>query len=236
MACVSSPELRDSDLIAYLDEHSSDDVTRHLDRCEHCRENLRRLVAEENRLTALLYRTVCPPSETLGEYHLNMLSGETAAAVSNHVATCPHCTSELAQLDTFMGALESELGFDVLERIQVLVARLISGGGAAGGHMVPALAGLRGEEDTGAYVYEAGAVQIVIHVQEEHSKHKKILGFISGVDAEDADAVLSTEGKRIASTSVDELNNFVVSGLVPDTYDIVITTDDVEIHVQGVTV
>lgn len=236
MACISPPELRDSDLLAYLDERSSDDVARHLDRCEHCRENLRRLAAEENRLTALLYRSLCPPSETLGEFHLNMLSGEAAAIVREHVDTCPHCTSELAQLSTFMGALESELDFGVIEQVKVLVARLLSGGGASG-QMTPALAGLRGEADAGAYVYEAGDAQIVLHVQDdEQTGRKKVLGFISGVDADGAEVILTQEADRIASTTIDDLNNFVVFGVTPGTYGIEILTGDVEIHIQGVTV
>lgn len=238
MGCISPPELRDSDLIAYLDDNSSDEVVRHLDRCEHCRENLRRLAAEEQRLAALLYRSVCPSSETLGEYHLGMLADEPASAVSEHVAGCTHCTEELAQLDDFMGALASDLEFGVIEQMKVLVARLISGGGA-GGQMAPALAGLRGGDD-GAYVYEAGDAQIVIHVQEgETPDHKTLLGLVSGIEAEPGERLqvhVWRDDEKIGAVPIDELDNFRIPDVPAGTYELIVHGADVEIHIQNVTV
>jgi anti-sigma factor RsiW len=101
MACVSPPEPADRDLLAYIDGEPDDRVAVHLEQCPHCRERAQHLARLQDILTAHLYRFNCPPPATLGEYHLGVLPGDRAAAVTQHLAECPRCGSEIAQLKDY---------------------------------------------------------------------------------------------------------------------------------------
>jgi anti-sigma factor ChrR (cupin superfamily) len=62
----------------------------------------------ENQLSKVLYRAFCPETLELGEYQLGMLSSKQANKIQTHLAECPHCRAELAQLKSFLKGLADD--------------------------------------------------------------------------------------------------------------------------------
>jgi anti-sigma factor ChrR (cupin superfamily) len=62
----------------------------------------------ENQLGKLLYRAFCPEPLELGEYQLGMLSSQQANKIQTHLAECPYCRAELAQLRSFLEELAND--------------------------------------------------------------------------------------------------------------------------------
>jgi hypothetical protein len=169
------------------------------------------------------------------------LQPDKAEAIRQHLAECPHCAQEVAQLQAYLGELAPDLAYSLSERIQVWVARLLAGGAELAsprtGALGPALAGLRGET-SGPYIYQAHDVQIVLEVQEdaEHTGCVVLLGLVTGIDPGGLEAHLWRAGSRVATQEVDELGNLALSGLEPGQYELILAGPEVEIHIQQVQV
>jgi len=245
MACVSPPELGDRTLLTYIDGEADSQVVAHVEQCPHCREKAHRLAHLQDRLTAQLYRLMCPPPRELGEFHLGLLPPAQASAVAQHLAKCPHCTRELAQLKDYLSELSPTLELGPLEqikeRLRVLVARLVSGGveGSPLGppSLAPAFAGVRGEEEE-PRCYQAEDVQIVIGIQEDAGQpgHKVFLGLVMGMEPSGVKAHLWQAERLVTTVEVDRLGNFVVPGLAPGSYELILSGPEVEIHIQDLEV
>lgn len=243
MPCEFPPELDDRSLLAYLDGEADRQVVAHLERCPHCRDRATRLAQLQSRLTAELYRLACPSTVELGEYHLGVLLPEQAEAVAHHVAECPHCSRELAQLEDYLAELAPALEPGPLERareqIRVLIARLLdrNSGTRPFGQpaMVPAYAGLRGDEEE-PLIFQAEDVQVVIQIQQdaERPERKTILGLVVGLgENRELEAHLWQAGQRVTVAAVDELGNFVMSDVVSGSYELILSGPEMEIHVQA---
>jgi hypothetical protein len=245
MTCVSPPELSDRELLAYIDGEADHQVVAHLERCPHCRQKSHHLARLQDCLTAQLYRITCPSAVELGEYHLGTLPHDQAAAVARHLAECPHCTREVAQLRDYLTELAPALELSPLERVKeqvrVLVARLVNGGLEAGllgqPALAPAYAGVRGEEGE-PYLYQADDVQIAIEVQDdaERPDRKVILGLVMGTEPDKVKAHLWQADQRVAVAPVDELGNFVIPDLVAGRYELILSGPEIEIHIQDLQV
>ena len=241
MNCVSPPELDDRQLMAYLDGVADNKVATHLERCPYCREKADHLARLQDRMTVRLYRLTCPSPTELGEYHLGLLSPAHATLVSQHLAECPHCTREVAQLKDYLRDLAPSVEFNPLERVKVLVARLARGGRWSGGTeraaLAPAFAGLRGAQEE-PYVYQVDDVQIAIEVQDdpEHLDRKSLLGLVTGLDAHGLTVHLWRAEQEAGTASVDEAGNFVISHLPPGSYELMLSGPEVEIHIQALEV
>jgi hypothetical protein len=241
MACTSPPELDDRELLTYIDGEADREVVAHLERCPRCRERARRLARLQGRLTAQLYRVTCPSPQALGEHQLGVLPPVEAEAIAIHVAGCPQCAREVAQLGDYMAELAPGLELSPLERakehVRVLVARLVSGGPGGGPLKLPALApayaGVRGEGE-GPYVYQADDIQVAIEVQEDAERpgRKVILGLIIGTQAGGVLVHLWQADQRVAEVPADELGNFVIPDLAPGSYELILSGPEVEIHIQ----
>ena len=243
MACVSPPELDDRTLLIYIDGEATPDTVAHLERCSHCRERAHRLARLQRRLTRLLYRIDCPSPLELGEYHLGMLPAVQMEAIGHHLEECPHCRQEIAQLEGYLADLAPTLQpgplEQAVERVRVLIARLVSGGMPGPMAMAPAYAGTRGDESGAPLVYQADDVQVIVEVEAdaERPDRKTVLGLVVGLDeASDFKAHLWQAGQRVTTTAVDELCNFVLPGLLPGEYELVLAGPKLEIHVQRVQV
>lgn len=240
MTCNLLPAPADKDLLEYLDGDGDSRIAHHLDQCPHCRERVAELARWQGRLTAHLYRFSCPTPLELGEYHLDLLDGDQAAAVTRHLEDCPRCSREVAQLKGYLGKLAPSLEpsplEQVKERARVLIARLVSGGG--GGligrpALAPAHAGLRGQEAE-PYLYEADEFQIAIQVRDdaEQPGRKAILGLAMGSEPSGGLAVVWQAHRRVTVVRVDELGNFVIPDLDPGSYELILSGPHVEVHIQ----
>ena len=245
MACVSPPELNDRQLLTYIDGEADHEVVAHLERCPHCRERARRLIRLHDHLMARLYRVACPPPVELGEYYLDLLPRDQAAAVAQHLLDCPHCARELAQLKGYLAELATaeEPGpvERIEERVRVLVARLLTGGMDAGlvgrPDLAPASVGVRGKEGE-PYFYQADEVQVAIEVQDDANRpgRKVVLGLVIGTEPGGLDVHLWRAARPVATVAVDELGNFCIADLAPGSYELILSGPEIEIHIQEVRV
>jgi hypothetical protein len=241
MACVLPQELADRELLAYLDGEAGHQVVAHLEQCPHCRERAEQLAQLQGRMTAELYRIMCPSTMELGEYHLGLLPGDQSATVTRHLTECPHCSGEVAQLKGYMGELAGDLEFNLQEQIRVLVAQLVGSGegrdrpGAP--TLAPAFAGVRGGEE-GPRLYQAGDAQIVIEVQDDASQpgRKALLGLIMGIETRELVGHLWLGDRPVAQAPVDELGNLAITNLAPDRYKLILKGPDLEIQIQDLDV
>jgi hypothetical protein len=195
-------------------------------------------------MTAQLYRITCPNSTELGEYHLGVLPVDRARAIAEHLAECPHCRREIAQLADYLAELEPSIGWDasaqrdaldqVVERVRVLVARLINGGPLGQPALAPAFASVRGEGQE-PLMYQAGEMQVMIEIEEDVDRpdHKTILGLVVGSEApQELEAHLWAGEQPLATVPVDELGNFVLSNVVCGSYELMLSGPKIDIHIQ----
>lgn len=233
------PQIDDAQLLAYLDGALDEEQAQLVEQTPQYRRRLRELAEQERQLAGRLYRATCPPPLHLGDYYLGRLPAGRRQAVARHLEECPHCAEEVAAVGRYLDALSADLEPGFLERVRILIARLVSGPGrgeAEAGPALgaPALAGVRGGERE-PFLYEAGAIQISLDVQEDGKRpgRRTILGLVLDDEADGWQADLWQEGERVAETEVDDLGNFVLSGLEPGGYDLIIGRADVEIHLQN---
>lgn len=243
MSCTSSPQLSDSVLLAHGDGLATSAVTEHIRQCPHCRQKAARLARLQEQLTGQLFRVACPAPEEVGEFQAGLLSRDPRAAIAQHLGECPHCALELEQLQAYLAELSPDLEIGPLERLKdrakVLVARLVPGGSMSQLQLAPAPMGIRGGE-AGPYIYQAEDVEVLLEVQEDAERPDRnvILGLVTGPDDTGRMQVtVVTAGKPattepIATTSVDELGNFVIPNLVPTAYDLMVSGPTLEIRIQ----
>lgn len=241
MAFEASPEPDDQDLLAYIDGEAGPEVQRHVESCPRCQARVRQLAVQQDRLRARLYRAQCPTPHELGEYHLGLLPPTLAKAVVRHLSGCPHCQREVDQLAAYLGELAPAVETGLLERVRegvrVLVARLLSAGPEIGSLGQPALApagvGIRGQERE-PRVYQAEGIQVVIGVQPDAGRpgSKVILGLVIGLDPREVKAHLWQANRLVDTAAVDELGNFCLAGLLPGTYELFLSSPELEIHIQ----
>ena len=235
MTCTFSSPLTEQSLLEYLDGQAPPEVVEHVAQCPFCADRAAELARFQSRLKALLYRMECPSSLALGEYALEMLPPSQASRVRAHVDRCPHCVQELAQMESFLDVpLFRDRLREGVEKVKVLVARLVSGFSQAGGPQEAALAfgGLRGGEEE-PLIYQVNDTQIVLEIQDDpdHPGKKTLLGLITGSEQPMFIVRLQDREHSPATAHVDEIGNFAFSQLRPGAYKLVIAGEGMEIHI-----
>ncbi len=77
MNCIAPEEIREGYLLAYVGADSSICVKDHVARCPACAAEAQSLARVNQSLLANLYRTSCPKTETLIQYHSKLLQVDT---------------------------------------------------------------------------------------------------------------------------------------------------------------
>lgn len=248
MVCVRSTKLSDSELLTYLAGDADPSITAHLAECPLCQQRAAVLAAQEKQLHAALYRVDCPTPLTLGEYQIGFLSAAETRAVTRHLQTCPHCRQEMQTLTDYLTAVAPDLEVEPVQplwaRSRMVVARLVEelptvgalNGLSIGG--VLATAGLRGEAGN-QLVYAVDELQVIIDVQTdlEHPAQRMLLGLLLGLATpQTLTAYLWRADQPVATALVDELGNFILSALVPGSYDLILSDDKTEVHIQSLVI
>lgn len=229
----------DGALLMVLDGQADPAVVQHVDHCADCAADLQALQQTSTSLLAALYRAACPSSLQLGDYSLGLLPTQESALMETHLASCPHCSAELRQLDAFLAQPEPTPAPSRRESftgpVRVLIARLASGLDSLGQPAAtPAFAVLRGSAD-GPATYEAGDYRAVIEIDEDldHPDQRALTGLLVGPTVAGATVNLWRNGKRVAATEVDAYGNFELLRLEPGDYELILAGSDVEIHIQS---
>lgn len=245
MICQNTPQLDDAELLMALDGEADPEVAMHVSQCPQCQQRAALLSSVQQAASARLYRVACPSSLELGEHHMSLLPAARSAAVRQHVAVCPHCAQELAQLDAFLSSPDPYLHpapWQAIKRnVQVIVARLTNGpqlGGLFGQPArAPALAGLRGEERR-PLTYEAGDAQIILEVQNSapQAGRKTLMGLVLGWDTEETMVRLWRDERLVSTVPLDAFGNFTIDDLAPGPYEMFVTHEPAEVYIQDLNI
>ena len=239
MKCITSPALDNVEIAMYVDGEADETVIAHIQQCPFCRERASQWTLLQKSLRKQLYRVDCPTPMELGDYFLDYLPDRQELVIAQHLRECVSCRREVAYLEEYLEDPVRQPG--LLMSVKVLVARLVGGKGSdqerEDSSSLPAFAGLRGEEDE-PFIYQADHVRIVIEVQDdvEQMGLKSLLGLVTGLETNEFTIQVSQGDQVIATTSVDEIGNFIISHLTPSHYQLVLSGPNMEIHIQSLPV
>ncbi len=239
MKCITSPALEDTQIVSFIEGEADDTVVAHIRDCPFCSERANRWTLLQNGLRKQLYRISCPTPMEIGDYHLGLLPAPQALIVAQHVRECPLCRREVAELEDFLTESTPQPGF--LGSIKTLIASLVGGPGMDQDYpdlaSAPAFGGLRGEGEE-PFIYQAGQVRIVIEVQDdvEQMGLKTLLGLVTGLETNEFTIQVSQGDNVIATTSVDEIGNFIISHLSSGHYQLILSGPNMEIRIPSLPV
>jgi hypothetical protein len=113
-------------------------------------QRLQAIRQEEQSLHRALFRADCPSTLTLGEWQFGMVASHIAQRIQNHLASCPHCTAELADIQSAMNAPVS-VATAREPLLRRLVMKLESLMDEVAGNTAASPVALRGETWSGLY-------------------------------------------------------------------------------------
>jgi hypothetical protein len=202
MKCITSPALDDTQIISYVEGEADDAIVAHMKVCPYCAERASQLTLFQKRLRTQLYRSTCPSSIELGDFHLGLLPASQKLVLAQHIRECPHCRREIAELAHFLA--EPDAQPDLLETAKVLFAQLVNGGATT------AFGALRGESK-GPLTFEADGVVITLDIQPGPNGQVSILGQVAADDQDQwtgAKVELRQVDKLELTASLDDLGAF----------------------------
>ncbi len=113
--CIDPTRVGDADIPAYLTGEARPEFVEHIKKCQFCQSETAQFSAlaqffEANlRLKRPSSRPDCLDSQVLGEYALNLISGQAQRGVKNHLKSCVYCSAEVAELQTELLQPEPEM-------------------------------------------------------------------------------------------------------------------------------
>ncbi|HLO03039.1 MAG TPA: hypothetical protein VK191_08030 [Symbiobacteriaceae bacterium] len=187
----------------------------------------------QNRLERHLQEVLgrrCPSPHDLGEFELGLLASVEMQTIQGHVADCPHCQHELAELRQFLVNAEPPVLAVVADWIVEWAQGLMHGGGQAG------LAGVRGA-DGRVRTFQVGDLLLSITLQERPDGLRDVLALVMRADGDQVETgkvtlVLEDEADRVAG--VDTGGNAVLTGIPSHGCDLVIEAEGQRVRIYGV--
>jgi anti-sigma factor RsiW len=216
-------DLREGDLLAFLDGEAGPATARHIATCARCQGELRGLRAADALLSATLARADCPAPELLLRYQAGLLPAEEGRAAAAHLAGCAECTADLALIAS--PPEPSAIGSAARAGARLLRALLQP-------TPPPALA-LRGAEEGRRQVYAVEGYQVLLATTPGRSATgpAQLEGQIfAQVPAALGSAELRSGEAVVATAEVDELGFFAFDAVAPGSY--ALTLDLGEAHIQ----
>jgi hypothetical protein len=240
MECIAPDEITEEKLLAYGDGGADEIAVEHIDQCPYCAERALALATDQLALRILFHRVECPDAHTLGEFHLGLLTADEGAATKHHLESCPHCTTEVKELDRFLQEVPIALVVPPVQgQVKRLVARLAPSPPDPATQQ-PALA-FRGAAAVPPDVYLAENIRMVVGLEADglHAGRKMLLGFTTreGKPIESltgARVQLSRRGQTVAMEQVDTLGNFMFSDLSSGEYELVLFTDREQVVIETI--
>lgn len=219
---LSHDELREGDLLAYLDGAAPPPLAAHIEACPRCLAELADLRAAELLLAAAVARADCPAPELLLRHQAGLLAPAEGRAVAIHAAACAECSAELA---LFASPPEPALP-GRLARVGMRIVRALLQPAPA-----PALA-LRGAGEARRAVFAAEGYQILVAItpMPDGTARRQIEGQIL-VSGDGVSGLASLGGGPAGGLTapIDELGFFAFDGVPPGVYALSITLDDAQV-------
>ena len=232
--CTDPAAIKEGDLMAYLEGDADERVREHVERCPACAAKVARLRETGQALLTLMYRTDCPASEILGQYHMDLLSPAEKLEVAAHVRPCPHCARELKEL-TNAEEVEDSLTHIVLHVLQNVV-QTVEATMVPRGHPYPV--GARGTEaGQPAFHFYGADVDVLVGFQPTAvtATTRTLLGAVVQTEAvSGGHAWLFQEGEKPLSSPVDHLGTFTFEGIPSGEYDLALEVGQKALLMRGV--
>lgn len=221
-----TPQKSELALLKYLDGEANPADARAIEASDELMERSHQLADEQKIWSRALYRIECPSSIKLGEYNLQLLPHSEKSEIKLHVSNCPHCTSELTDMKSFMGEAPQHKLREILETGKRLVAELVE---VPTGTPAMQTRGL----GFGTRVYIAGDLQFSLSAQPDPSDSnlKSIIGLASGEKADGMVAHLVFEGSSIQISELDDFGNFRFARLDTGVFDVFLRGEDITVEI-----
>lgn len=231
------------ELDAYADGETMPHVAAFLEQNPAVKANWLQQQARSAQLQHALHRFDCPDPEQLRDFFWHMLPKREQQALASHVQQCPHCSAELAHLQSFIGQADpawqaqpaaAPSASTLAERIQALadqmrlvIATLVT-------PLTPQMAtvALRGAatpaqltESPNNLLFEAEGADINLTVEKDAQGLLNLAGQIFTLEAD-----APTGGKLVAADPtlapqpivVDEAGTFVLAGVPAGAYQLLL--------------
>ncbi len=228
--CIAPKELREGDLVAFVDGTADEAVADHVARCPYCASQVEAYRRMNQFFDATLSRRSCPAPEHLALYQMNLLAAKDKLLTAQHVRSCKHCQQEL---ETLAGEGESR---SVLERVRQAIDVVE----AALTPLPQRVPGLRGTAST-LQRYESAEVTIHLSVQPGHTRGERTLlgrilykeGSSRSTNGWEVWLVTSDEGWV---TAVHPDGTFTFENVAPGTYTLALEKEEKVIVARDVNV
>ena len=230
--------ITDAELLTYLAGEADPELSQRIESNPRHQTRAQALKQLETNLNRALHLLPRPDSLTLGEYQLGLLPEAEARAVEVYLQQHPHAAQQQTLLEEYLADLEpdepdpqSATSAGPIDRVKVLIATLLSGGGPG---MQP-VAGIRGSQEG---VYQAGDIQIILEMGDDtdHPARKTVTGLVQGIELEGVTIQLlnQTDPDLLEATQLDEFGNFIIADLAPGSYHLILSSPDstTEVHIQ----
>lgn len=220
---ASHDDLREGDLLAYLDGAAPPALAAHIGGCPRCQAELAGLRAAEALLGAALTRAACPPAEALLRHQAGLLDAAAARDLQAHLAGCADCAAELALL---AAPPEPALPGRLLRAGARLVRALRQPGAP------PALALRGGERAPRRAVFAAEGYEVVVVVAQEQpaaSRYQLEGQVLAPGGGQPGVARLSGSAQPELEAEVDALGFFAFDAVPPGAYTLAIGLPDADV-------
>ncbi len=233
--CIDPAEIREGDLMAYVDGVAHGSVVAHVRRCPACARQAQELSGLQALLTDSLFRHSCPTSEQLIAFRHAELRGSEQLLVTQHLRQCPHCAREMAALArSERQSLAERLG----AALTVLTAvRLAPAAQAA------AVRAGAGQRRAAPQVYRAGEIEVILDLRVSatglHQQDLSGLVHIGGqvpATIGGAQVEIYRRDELIAVAQVSARGHFAFAAIDPADYDLALLWGKQEIRLQGIQV
>lgn len=242
-------EIENGALLAYVDgavdAATRQRIEKELARSPELQAELNALAQMQTALSRALSHATSPTQLELGEYVLGIATPEAVAAIERAAVEYPHLAREVSALRDYLSDLdlppaasaEQTPAIPLRERVRLVVARLVED--LAGGGGAPlALAGVRGGQ-TAERVYQIEDGQLIVAMQEntDRPQTRDILGLAIGLPADYEYWVSLYQAEQMKGrATMDAYGNFVINGVQPDLYSLVLSSVAAEIVVPALRV
>jgi hypothetical protein len=235
MTCFAPQEIKEGDLMAFVEERASQQVKEHVARCAFCAAEAAALAQVDRLLQAALYRDACPAPETLLQFQTGLLPAREKRSIERHVQTCPHCTDELARLAA-LDAPQHGLWEEMRRTARAVVEAVRV---APPSHLAAAVRGGRFSQQ----LYRAGQLDIVLGSEALPSPHDqwRLRGRVTHAGLAVADLIghtvrLVQRDRIVAQQTVDDLGYFSFDRLATGRYNLWLEQPETDVVVHGVEV
>jgi hypothetical protein len=235
MNCIAPEEIREGDLLAFIEGHATPQVKEHVARCPFCAAEAVALAKADRVLSTALYRAPCPATEALVQYQAGLLKMHERRQIARHIQECSFCAGELRRLSTLDApqySLWEEMrraARTVIEAVHVPPpARLAAA--VRGGRFSPRL-------------YRAGELDIVLGSEMLSPtcdlwrlRGRITRGGLAMTNLTGSTVRLIQEGRIVASQAIDDMGYFSCEHLAAGQYDLWLERPEADIVVRQVVV